>query len=59
MDIDSEIFRNAEIPPEELGRLVDEDLTRSVSEAARSAQKASAAKAPAKKTAPKKTATKK
>jgi len=62
MDIDSEIFRNAEIPPEELGRMVDEDLTRSVSEAARSAQKASAAKAakaPAKKTATKKTATKK
>ena len=44
MDIDSEIFANAEVPPEELGRLVDEDLTRSVSEAARVAQKATAAK---------------
>jgi len=44
MDIDSEIFANAEIPPEELGRMVDEDLTRSVSEAARAVQKATAAK---------------
>ena len=44
MDIDSAIFKNAEIPPEELGRMVDEDLTRSVSEAARAAQKATAAK---------------
>ena len=48
MDIDSEIFANAEIPPEELGRMVDEDLTRSVSEAARAAQKATAAKTKAK-----------
>lgn len=47
MDIDSEIFANAEIPPEELGRMVDEDLTRSVSEAARAAQKATASKTPA------------
>jgi len=44
MDIDSAIFQNAEIPPEELGRMVDEDLTRSVSEAARAAQQATAAK---------------
>ena len=44
MDIDSEIFANADIPPEELGRMVDEDLSRSVSEAARAVQKATAAK---------------
>lgn len=53
MDIDSAIFKDAEIPPEELGRMVDEDLTRTVSEAAREAQKAAqpAAKASAKTTA--------
>ncbi len=50
MDIDSEIFANADIPPEELGRMVDEDLSRSVSEAARAVQKATAAKEKAAKT---------
>lgn len=40
MNIDSEIFANADIPPEELGHMVDEDITRSLSQAARDAQKA-------------------
>lgn len=41
MDIDSEIFANADIPPEELNRMgkVDESLSKTVSDAARAAQK--------------------
>ena len=39
MDIDSEIFKNAEIPPEELAKMsVDEKVTQAVSKAAREAQ---------------------
>ena len=47
MDIDSEFFANAAISPDELGRMVDEDITRNVSQAAREAQKATAKEQPA------------